>query len=188
LIPSFKTQHFNDQTIDYDGTQLAPHWIYRELNLAGDAVVSFIGNADVGLDHMVDLEDVKKKAPIYSPQMLHFLAEFFIDSLDTGILLQHLLVSEVYELLCEAGHRPLRRRGNDIYFQDRKFSVSICTRSPVSVLIHIGLNIQTEGTPIPTSGLQELQIDPDTFAWAVLERFAADAAIWRAARSKVLPR
>lgn len=88
---TLQTHLFKEAEIPYDGTPLAPHWIYRKFNLLGDALVAFVGPAKVDLDHMVDLEDVKQNAPIYSPKMLHFLGEWFIDSLETGILLQHLL-------------------------------------------------------------------------------------------------
>lgn len=183
-----KTLICAERAIDYDGTQLAPHWIYRTFDLMGDALVAFVGNARVSLDHMVDLEDVKKKAPIYSPRMLHFVAEWYIDSLDCGILLQHLFVAEIYETLLERGVAGLRRRGNDIYIDDGKLSVSIATRTPVSVLMHTGLNIDTEGTPVPTSGLGQLGIEPLAFGNQVMERFKADLDAWARSRVKVQPR
>lgn len=182
------TLFYNQNEIHYDGAALSPHWIYRQFDLMGDTLVAFIGSANVSLDHMVDLEDVKKSAPIYSPKMLHFIGEWFLDSLDVGILLQHLLMNEIYELLLEKKLPDLHRRGNDLFFQSRKLSVSIATRSNVSVLIHAAINIDTEGTPIPTAGLRELNLDATTFAKEVLERFARDAEIWHRARVKVLPR
>ncbi|MGD9580006.1 MAG: DUF366 family protein, partial [Vampirovibrionia bacterium] len=62
----------DDREIIYDGTQLSPHWIYNEFGLLGDAIVAFIGECEVNLDHMVDLQDVKENAPIYSKKMLSF--------------------------------------------------------------------------------------------------------------------
>jgi len=172
----------------YDGRQLAPHWAYRTLGVQGDVLAAFMGPADVTLDHMVDLADVAAGAPIAGPRMVHFLGEWFVDSLDYAILLQHLLVAQAYEWLLEHGVRDLARRGNDVYFQGRKMSVSIATRSAVSVLVHAGFNVRTEGTPIPTSGLAEMGIDEREFATAVLERFARDWAVWQVARVKTLPR
>jgi hypothetical protein len=186
-MDSLSTQ-FLTKTLSYLGAELKPHWIYQETGILGHAVIAFQGPCEVTLDHMVDLEDVKKKAPIYSPEMVHFLAEFFIDSLDEGILLQHLLVATVYGWLWENGVRDLTRRGNDIYYHGRKFSVSIATKSAVSVLIHLGVNVKTEGTPIPTSGLAEMKIEPKIFAMACLESFSRDYQIWRTARFKVTPR
>ena len=147
-MDSLLTQFLNKPT-PYSGKELRAHWIYEHTHLLGNALVAFQGPGEVTLDHMVDLEDVKKKAPIYSPEMVHFLGEFFIDSLEQGILLQHLLVATIYGWLWENGINELSRRGNDIYYQGRKFSVSIATKSSVSVLIHLGINIKTEGTPIP---------------------------------------
>lgn len=185
---TLKTLVCRDREITYNGEQLSPHWIYRNFDLMGDALVAFTGPADVSLDHMVDLEDVKKKAPIYSPKMLHFLGEWFHDSLEIGILTQHLFVNEFYELLWERGVKGLRRRGNDVYVNDGKLSVSIATRSPTSVLMHTALNILTEGTPVPTSGLAQLEIEPFSFAESVLARFESDSQVWKNARVKVLPR
>src|SRR4051794_24141112 len=111
---SFKTA-ISAEPIPYDGSQLAPHWIYRRFHLLGNAVVAFTGGADVRLDHMVDLEDVRAQAPIYSPEMLHFIGEWFVDSLEVGILLQHLFICELYELLLERGVKTMSRRGNDVY-------------------------------------------------------------------------
>lgn len=188
MNPGLKTQFCSEREIHYDGTQLAPHWIYRNFDLMGDSLVAFTGSARVDLDHMVDLEDVKKAAPIYSPRMLHFIGEWFTDSLDVGVLLQHLFVCQVYELLLEKGVTGLRRRGNDLYLNDRKLSVSIATRSPVSVLMHTAFNIETEGTPVPTVGLSELNVHAPTLAEEVLARFKHDSEIWYRARVKVLPR
>lgn len=179
---------FLEQTLCYNGDALAPHWILKTAGLRGNALVAFVGEADVKIDHMVDQEDVLKNAPIYSPRMLHFIGEWFIDSLDQGILLQHLFTSEMYEMLWESGATQLRKRGNDIYFQDRKMSVSIATRSGVSVLMHAGINVETAGTPVPTAGLAELGIDARTFGQTLLERFSQHYRIWTDARAKVAPR
>ncbi len=186
-MPRLKTL-VSEVPLDYDGTQLAPHFLYKQFDLLGDGVVAFVGRGEVKLDHMVDLTDVKKNAPIYSPKMVHFLGEFFIDSFQEGIWLQHLFVCNVYEWLWENGVTGLRRRGNDIYVNDRKFSVSIATKSPVSVLLHFAANVLTEGTPVPTAGLRELDIDPLVFARAVLEKFSFEMETGFKARVKATPR
>ena len=183
-----KTIVFTKEKIFYSGKELSPHWIYRNFDLIGDAIVSFVGGADVSLDHMVDLEDVKNKAPISGSEMLHFIGEWFIDSLEQGILLQHLFVCQVYESLLERSIPTLTRRGNDIYFEERKLSVSIATKSPISILMHFGINIKTEGTPILTAGLNELHVDPLVLASEVLKKMERDALIWKRARVKVTAR
>lgn len=185
---SLQTHIYKEGLIPYDGTPLEAHWIYKKFDLLGDALVAFQGPAQVELSHMVDLEDVKNQAPIYSPQMLHFLAEWFIDSLDLGILLQNRLIGIAYERLWEKGGRDLTRRGNDLFYDKRKLSVSIATRSPLSVLVHFGINVETHGTPIPTAGLKELWVDPFDFAQEVLEKFQQDIQGFKKSRVKVLPR
>jgi hypothetical protein len=172
----------------YDGRPLAPHWIYRTTGILGDALVAWEAAADVRLDEMVDLEDVRGNAPIASPRMVHFLGEWFLDSLDLAIGYQLMLVVTVKEALEARGVGPFVRRGNDLYFDGRKLSVSIATRSPVSVLVHLGVNVRTEGTPVPTAGLAEWDVSPAEFADDVLRRFSDELARWQKARVKVLPR
>ncbi|RLF91350.1 DUF366 domain-containing protein, partial [Thermococci archaeon] len=57
------------------------------------------------------------------------------------------------------------RKGDDIYVGDRKLSISIATISPVSIKIHIGINVTSRGVPqdVKAIGLQELGIDPEEF-------------------------
>lgn len=179
--------------LTYDGRQLAPHWIYRQHDLLGDAIVAFRGPCEVKLSEMVDIEDVKAVAPIYSPQMVHFIAEFFDLDLEKTVYRQRLLIVTAKEYLEEKLNQLIRRRGDDLYLsrpedgQPGKLSVSIATSSPISTLIHTGFNVLTEGTPVPTVGLSELGIDPDDFAQAILDGYTAEIEdIWLA-RCKVRP-
>jgi hypothetical protein len=68
---------FIDKEIKYIGSQLSPHWIYKNFHIMGNAIVSFIGECDVNLSHMVDIEDVINDEPIYSKCMLSFIEENF---------------------------------------------------------------------------------------------------------------
>ena len=67
--------YFIEKEIKYIGSQLAPHWIYKNFHLIGDAIVAFIGEVDVDLSEMVDIEDVINNEPIYSKKMLNFIIE-----------------------------------------------------------------------------------------------------------------
>ena len=58
--------------------------------------------------------------------------------------------------------------------QDRKLTVSIATISPVSTLIHFGINIFPDGAPVPAIGLAELVIDSREFAEDLMRRVAQD--------------
>jgi uncharacterized protein len=185
-----QTRLFTDRAISYDGRQLAPHWIYRQFDLMGDAAVAFVGPCQVDLSEMVDLEDVKAQAPIFSPLMLHVIAEFFAGDLHLTVYRQRLLIVTAKELLERMTDRPVTRKGDDLYLpradgSPGKLSVSIATASATSTLIHTGFNVETEGTPVPTVGLAELGVDPTAFGAELLQRYAEEVAdIWLA-RCKV---
>ena len=90
---------FIDKEIKYIGSQLAPHWIYKNFHIMGNAIVSFIGECDVELSHMVDIEDVINDEPIYSKSMLSFITEQFNVNLVEGVFRQRLLICIIKELL-----------------------------------------------------------------------------------------
>jgi len=69
----------------------------------------------------------------------------------------------------------------------RKLSVSIATLSPVSGLIHAGINVTTEGTPVQTASLEMLGIDAAEYGRWVGENFARDYEKVLLACSKVRP-
>lgn len=144
---------FIDDEIKYIGSQLAPHWIYKNFKIQGDAIVAFCGECEVKLTEMVDIEDVINNEPIYSKYMLSFITEQFNVDLIEGVLRQRLLMSIIKEALEKRGF-VVRRNGDDLFVNDRKLSVSIATKSMASVLIHTGINILSEGAPIPVSGLE----------------------------------
>ena len=162
-----------ENEIKYIGSQLAPHWIYKNFNLQGDAIVAFIGECEVKLSEMVDIEDVINNEPIYSKLMLSFISEQFGINLVEGVLRQRLLITIIKELLEEYGIKSIRR-GDDLIIDGKKLSVSIATKSINSILIHTGLNILSENAPVEASGLtSELGItDIKTFALEVMKRYS----------------
>lgn len=147
-----KTLFINEE-IKYIGSQLAPHWIYKNFKIQGDAIVAFCGECDVKLTEMVDIEDVINNEPIYSKYMLSFITEQFNVNLVEGVLRQRLLITCIKEALENRGFL-VKRNGDDLFINNKKLSVSIATKSYTSVLIHTGINILSEGAPIPVSGLE----------------------------------
>jgi uncharacterized protein len=147
--------HFVDTIMPYTGEALSNHWAYRNFGILGDSIVAFAGPCDVGKQSMVDLEDVLNDDFIYSPHMLHFIVELFGPTLREGVLLQRLFVSILENRLnAELEQAAIQRRGDDLFFKSsKKLSVSICTLSPTSVLIHTGLNIDSAGAPVEAAGL-----------------------------------
>ena len=175
-----------DTEIKYIGSQLAPHWIYKNLKLQGDAIVAFIGECEVALTEMVDIEDVINNEPIYSKSMLSFITEQFNVNLVEGVFRQRLLICIIKELL-EARGIFVVRNGDDLMIDGRKLSVSIATKSTTSILIHTGLNILSEGAPVKASGLtSELGIvDIKEFALEVMKRYSEELEDINLASTKV---
>jgi uncharacterized protein len=168
--------HVNEE-LTYDGSQLVPHWIFRNFLIQGNTLVSFLGPCWVDTDSMVDLADVMTGETIYSPWMLHFIGEFFDNDLDLMVLRQRLFIITIKEEL-EDRNIPGRiiRNGDDLYYiseegEKGKLTVSIATRSLTSTLMHTGINIETTGTPVPAAGLNELGVEPVSFGKKVASRF-----------------
>lgn len=177
---------FIDEEIKYIGSQLAPHWIYKNFKIQGDAIVAFVGECEVHLTEMVDLEDIINNEPIYSKSMLSFISEQFGVGLTEGVFRQRLLICIIKELLEERGVFVVRN-GDDLMINGRKLSVSIATKSITSVLIHTGLNILSEGALVKASGLEsELGIkDIKEFALTVMSRYTDEINDIKLAATKV---
>ena len=169
-----KTKYIEEE-IKYIGSQLTPHWIYKNFKLQGDAIVAFVGECKVDLTEMVDIEDVINNEPIYSKYMLNFITEQFGIGLSEGVYRQRMLICIIKELLEKRGISVVRN-GDDLIIDERKLSVSIATKSITSVLIHTGLNIISEGAPVKASGLtSELGItDIKDFALEVMEKYSEE--------------
>ena len=177
---------FIENEIKYIGSQLVPHWIYKNFKIQGNAIVAFIGECEVKLTEMVDIEDVINNEPIYSKSMLSFITEQFNVNLIEGVFRQRLLICIIKELLEEKGIFVVRN-GDDLMINGRKLSVSIATKSATSVLIHTGLNIDSEGAPVKASGLtSELGLtNIKEFAVEVMKRYSEELEDIELASTKV---
>ena len=175
---------FVDDEIAYDGAQLRAHWILRTFGISGDALVAFVGSCAVTLDEMADLEDFTGPG-IAGDRMLHFLWERFDEaSLEAGVVRQRLFACIVAEALAARGI-AVSRSGDDLFFDGRKLSISIATRSSVSSLLHFALNVTRDGTPVPTACLEEFGVSAADLAADTLGRVAAEEGSILEARVKV---
>ncbi|AFM41976.1 hypothetical protein Desaci_3069 [Desulfosporosinus acidiphilus SJ4] len=178
--------YIHQNPLDYDGSQLQSLFTYKNFGLMGDSICVFRGKCRVEQNEMVDMEDVAAKDWIYSEDMLHFIVEHFEMDLEKTIIRQRLLIATIKEELEALGVKSLRRTGDDIYDGDRKLSVSIATLSPVSTLIHCGLNVSNHNTPIPTIGLTDLQVhNIYEFGENVAKRYCDEISSIGLARCKV---
>ena len=88
----------------------------------------------------------------------------------------------------------ISRLGDDLYIEveaeegeeeNRKLTVSVATASPISSMIHLGINVSSENTPVPTLGLEDLGVPVDEFIIKVLQNFINEMKGLEEARSKV---
>jgi hypothetical protein len=155
-----------DRRIDYDGSAIQSHWAYRNFGILGNSIAVFRGKCDVKVEEMIDIEDLRHSKEIKSDDMVHYIIEVF-DLVNTlfASTLQKLFIAKLCEVLGEYGVKT-ERKGDDIYVNGKKLSISIATVSPVSVKIHIGINVEARGIPagVDAIGLKEIGIiDVDEF-------------------------
>lgn len=179
---------FIEQETKYTGNELAPHWIYKNFHLQGDSIIAFIGECEVKLNEMVDIEDVINDEPIYSKSMLSFIVEHFNIGLVEGVTRQRLLICIIKEAL-EKFNISVIRKGDDLFVNDRKLSVSIATKSLTSVLMHIGINVDPTGAPVDAIGLDLLKIsDVKGFANDIMLKYSLEVDDIVLASTKVIGR
>jgi hypothetical protein len=135
---------FPEERITYTGEELASLWAYHRFRVQEDSIVAFRGGCEVKAEHMIDLEDRLGEAEIYSPDMLHFIVEHFDStSLKLTYARQRLLAAIACEAIAKLGYEVVRR-GDDLYYEEKKLSVSIASVSPVSAKIHFGINVKSD--------------------------------------------
>ena len=189
LFTGVQTQ-FSQEPLHYTGPELRPHFLLSRLGLRGSALVAFRGSCKVETGELVDWEDRLENDRIEAREMVHFLGEFFGETLAQGVLRQRLLMAQMAEVLNSLVQNPahrIERRGDDLFALERKMSVSIVTASPVSVVLHAGINIDPKGAPVPAIGTQELGLDASIWVPKVLERFKEEWNSMDWACAKVRP-
>lgn len=180
-----KTKYLK-KIINYDGSQLSPHFIFKNFGIQGDAIISFRGKCDILPQNIIDLKDVKEKKKIYSEDMLHFIGEFFSYNLFTTVLIQRLFISIIKdEIAGQSGKNTIVRWGDDIFDEDNKISISVATASGISTLFHIGINLSSKNTPVKTKGLDDYNISGEKFSHTVLKKFSEEISESHLSKCKV---
>ena len=68
----------------------------------------------------------------------------------------------------------VKRKGDDLFYNNKKLSVSIATKSTVSTLVHTGINLVSTGAPISVSSVKDMEIiDEDCLIEEIMKRFFA---------------
>jgi len=186
-MPTLLQTSFLRREQRYDGSQLTTHWCRRVSALETDALVAFIGEARVPTANLVDQEDREQGATIVARQMLHFVGVYFERPLAEMVWRQRLYMSRIAQRLNQRGVE-LTVIGDDLYLPatpPRKLSVSIATVSQTAGLLHIGVNIDPTGAPVPAVGLAELGVDAKELGQELLTLFAKEEESVRRAVAKV---
>ncbi len=174
-----------DTDLAYDGSQLSSHFALRTAGIVGDSLIAFQGAMDIPPDKIADLEDLRAGETIRGARLVHFIAEHFGVSLETGVLRQRLLVRLAADIVNQRTAKTVVVAGDDLYVGEGKLSVSIAAPSPVSCLIHLGLNVSTDQVPVKAASLDDLGVDAAAFASDLGKSYASELESIRGALSKV---
>jgi hypothetical protein len=173
-----------DGAITYTGIELRRGFVARVTGLSGDAAAGFIGPCHVPTEHLVDLDDARAGAVIEAREMAHVIVEHPDCDLRAGVLRQRLLVCLLGEVL--GGHGiAVERRGDDVFVDGRKLTVSIAAPANGTVLIHLGINVDPAGAPVAAIGLSELGVDARALLTDLLGRYADELDQCAYAQTKV---
>ncbi len=156
-----------DENMPYTGKEIEPLWAYKKFNIQKDSIVIFKGPINVSVKDMKDLKDIKEESKygdilIKSDNAINIIVEHFDNiNLKTTYLRQRLLVYIVKETLEEYSNKRIIKKGDDLYYNTGKISVSIACKGVSSSKIHLGINITTNGTPsyLKISSLNDLLIN-----------------------------
>lgn len=184
--------HFIDKNFTYDGSQLRSLFAYLDHGILGPSIVSWVGPCAIPFIHMVDGEDLLAQAVIQGDEMLHFIIEVFDRDLFSGVALQRLFASMAKDYLQMTAQtalagQNLHREGDDIYLGDKKLSISIATKSPISVMVHFAMNVTNRGTPVKTLSFEDLKVQPQKVAQDLMNTFCTEFASIAVATQKVRP-
>jgi hypothetical protein len=163
-----------DKEFAYDGTQLKGLYSYLGHGILGDSVVSWIGPCNVTPENMLDGEDLLAGSEIRGSKMLHFIFEIFDRELTVGVCLQRIFANICKDLIEEKAKVRLFKDGDDLYWDQKKLSISIAVKSPQSVLVHFAVNLSNDGTPVPTCSLTEWNIGAKEFAEQAMLRMGKE--------------
>jgi len=173
-----------DADLAYTGTELRSGFVHEHTGVVGDAALVFFGPCYVPTEHLVDLDDARAGEHIRAARMAHVIVEHPHCALALGVLRQRLLVAILGETLAAHGVH-VRRDGDDLYFDTRKLTVSIAAPAPAACVIHLGVNIDPAGAPVPAVGLEELGVDARAVLDETLHRYRDELSTAAHAETKV---
>ena len=181
--------HFEEKSFPYDGTQLRHLFAYEKFGLLGTSLVAWKGACHVPLDKMIDGEDKFSKSEIRGDLMLHFVGEFFHKDIYFSVALQRLFATMVLRQILKIRPEHFKHfvvSGDDLYYGQKKLSISIASITGFSSMFHFALNIENEGTPVPTVSLSELGVPVKQLVLEVFREFREEYCSLVEATEKIL--
>jgi hypothetical protein len=189
---------FVEESIPYTGRELESGWVGKKTGLpGGDCAAAWVGPCRVETEDLVDLDDAREGAFIEAASMAHVIVEHARCTLQAAVLRQRLLVCILGEVLRERGITAVRD-GDDLFVDGRKLTVSIAAPAGATqehpapsggwlgtCLIHLGINVDPAGAPVPAVGLEELVVSPRELLETLLERYRRELATAAHAEIKV---
>lgn len=143
----------------YDGSQINPSWAFRKYGIKGSSIIAWRGPVNITPDNLKDFADVGLE--IKSNEMMNVICEFF-DVQPADIRMAYMRQRFLVLMFCEElTHFGIEysRKGDDIYVNNAKLTISIASVSISSMKIHFAFNIEDKGTPdvLETIGIFELK-------------------------------
>ena len=182
---SFEGYQVLEEGLAYTGRELRSGWVREKTGMeGGGTAVAWVGPCNVQTEDLVDLDDAKDGAVIVAAKMAHVVVEHAGCALQAAVLRQRLLVCILGDVLRERGV-DAARDGDDLYVEDRKLTVSIAAPARGACLIHLGINVDPAGSPVPAIGLDELGVPPLKILESLLERYREELATAAHAELKV---
>jgi hypothetical protein len=166
-----KTKFLKNEFL-YDGSQMKPLDNYLKYDLFGDSCIAWVGPCQISFEKMLDGEDLIEKCEIRGSKMLHFVFEIFQRELVSAVFLQRLFASLVQSYVYENSKVFLKREGDDLYWEDKKFSISIAAPTINSNMVHFAVNVVNLGTPVKTLSCEDLKIKPEVMAEVLLKQIS----------------
>ena len=169
-----------DDNFEYDGSQINPSWAFQEFGIYGSSIVTWLGPVNITLDNLKDYADVGLE--IKSDMMANFICEFFDQqptNMRVAYLRQRLLVMIFCEVLAEYGVGCVRK-GDDVFVDGHKLSISIASSGLSSLKIHFAFNLRDSGTPedVDTIGLLDIDVFSEDnlkeFIFKVVDNFISE--------------
>jgi len=173
-----------EEGIPYTGRELSSRWVTAQTGQGGDTAALFVGECHVATEDLVDNDDRDAGATIDAARMLHVIVMHPGCSLRAAVLRQRLLACILCESLAGRGV-VLERQGDDAYVDGRKLTVSIAAPASDACLIHLGVNVDPTGAPVPVVGLDELGVDAHDLGDELMTRYAQELATAAYAETKV---